>query len=112
MFPIKIIEDPECDSKWFVNAKNISPVRYSNTVSVNAMKQFFKKKHFIDASSVTFLNIVISMFSNTMDGHSMARYQRDVIRKPTYEEYCLLERYLRSNKLQYNKQTDELIQLT
>ena len=111
MLSIRIIEDPEGDSKWFINAKNISPVRYSNMVSVNAMKQFFKKKHFIDVSSVTFLNMVISMFSNTMNVRSMTRYQRDVIRKPTYEEYCLLERYLRSNKLQYNKQKDELIQL-
>ena len=112
MLQIRVIEDPETNSRWFVNAKNINQNTYFNVLSIDGLKQYldFEKKHYT-ASYVSFHKAVISMLSNTTDGRTMTRYLRDVIRKPTYDEYCLLERYLRNNKLQYNKQKDELIQI-
>lgn len=116
MLPIKVIEDPETNSKWFVNAKNISQNTYFNVLSINSLKQHldFEKNHYTNAEYISFLEVVRSSFFNTaknIKGRSMVRYLRDIIRKPTYDEYCLLERYLRNNKLQYNKQKDELIQI-
>ena len=111
MFPIKIIVDVESNLKWFVKTKNISQYRYLNVVSVNKIKQHLENKHVTHASYISLLNNVISMLSNTTDCRLMTKYNRDIVRKPTYEEYYLLERYLRNNKLQYNKQKDELIQI-
>ena len=111
MLPIKIIEDPLLQKKWYVHEKKITTSNYFDAVADEGLKikPLVVAKKGQDILNTIFYQRLKQLFSKGVS-YPLQRCERDILRNPTLEEYWILNLSLLRNKLKYNKKIDEVIE--